>query len=164
MKPIEWLGKNVDEFKTLSREELEAILEFSLLWSLFEARVLNKRGSSDGIISVTHKWFSLGLIEESNFLDCLKYFKNRYYSDSEPTKHLNKLNLRRNDNPELVHAVLKSENKDLADCVAVLLIIVYRLRNNLFHGIKWDYGIKGQLENFNNANTILMSALSIKIL
>jgi hypothetical protein len=58
-----------------------------------------------------------------------------------------------------VRAVLKGENTNPADCVAVLLIVAFRLRNNLFHGVKWAYGIRGQLGNFTNANEALMAAL-----
>jgi hypothetical protein len=40
-----------------------------------------------------------------------------------------------------------------------LLVIVYRLRNNLFHGEKWEGGISGQKDNFDNANRVLIAAL-----
>ena len=69
--------------------------------------------------------------------------------------------MHRNDSPELVCAVLKGENTNHADVVAALLIVVLRLRNNLFHGVKWAYGIRNQLANFINANTTLMAALEI---
>jgi hypothetical protein len=39
------------------------------------------------------------------------------------------------------------------------LIIVLRYRNNLFHGIKWQYKLFGQLDNFETANAILMKTL-----
>jgi len=67
--------------------------------------------------------------------------------------------LRENDNEPLVVSVLKGENNNPADIVGALLIIVFRLRNNLFHGAKWAYGIAGQLDNFSNANEVLMAAL-----
>jgi len=162
MKPIEWLEKNAYGFSALSEPEREAISNFSLLWSFFESRALATRGSSLAILALTHKWSSQGLLDVQNFSTSLQYFQQRYYSNSEATPHLESLKLRANDCPELVNAVLKSENTDPADCVAALLIIVYRLRNNLFHGAKWAYGIQGQFENFNNANSALMSALSIE--
>jgi len=162
MKPIEWLEQNAHGFNALSEPEREAISNFSLLWSFFEARALATRGSSHAILALTHKWSSQGLLDVQNFSASLQYFQKRYYSNSVATQHLASLNLRTNDCPELVNAVLKSENTNPADCVAALLIIVYRLRNNLFHGAKWAYGIQGQLENFNNANSVLMIALSIE--
>jgi hypothetical protein len=38
-------------------------------------------------------------------------------------------------------------------------MIVLRLRNNLFHGAKWAYGIADQRENFQHANAALMRLL-----
>jgi hypothetical protein len=49
---------------------------------------------------------------------------------------------------------MKGEAADLSEVAAALLIIVYRLRNNLFHGVKWAYEIQGQLENFNHGNAV----------
>jgi len=161
MNPIQWLEQNAPGFNDLSTLEREAIANFSLLWSFFEARALSTRGSSHAILALTHKWASEGRLNTVPFSSSLKYFQQRYYLNSVPTDYLSSLNLRESDCPELVHAVLKSENTNPADCVAALLIVVYRLRNNLFHGTKWAYGIQGQLDNFNNANAALMSALSI---
>ena len=56
--------------------------------------------------------------------------------------------------------VLRGENNNHADSVAGLLIVIYRLRNNLFHGIKWAYGIQGQRNNFEQANAALIAALT----
>tara|TARA_B100000614_G_scaffold111617_1_gene100153 strand:- start:1007 stop:1162 length:156 start_codon:yes stop_codon:yes gene_type:complete len=40
-----------------------------------------------------------------------------------------------------------------------VLIIVWRFRNNLFHGEKWAYQLQGQLSNFTHANAVLMRLL-----
>lgn len=161
MNPIKWLERNAPGFDTLSVPEREAIAHFALLWSFFEARALETRGSSQAILALTHEWSAQGRLVTEPFTDILRYFQQRYFLNGVATSHLKSLNLRQNDCPNLVHAVLKSENTNSADCVAALLIIIYRIRNNLFHGDKWAYGIEGQLENFNNANAALMSALSI---
>ena len=44
---------------------------------------------------------------------------------------------------------------------AALLLIVHRLRNNLFHGPKWSYGIADQRANFDNANLVLMATIDM---
>jgi len=85
--------------------------------------------------------------------------RTRYVASGEPTQHFHGLAMRNNDNPALVLSVLKGENTNTTDSVAALLIVVFRLRNNLFHGVKWAYGIQGQRENFTHANAALMSAL-----
>jgi hypothetical protein len=43
--------------------------------------------------------------------------------------------------------------------MTAILIIVFRYRNNLFHGVKWHYRRHGQLANFIVANEILMKVL-----
>ena len=57
--------------------------------------------------------------------------------------------------------MLKGETADIAEIAAGLLIIVFRFRNNLLHGVKWAYQIQGQLENFCHANAVLMRAIEL---
>ena len=159
MNPIDWLCAKAPGFNNLSDDERAAILHFSLLWSFFEAEALHTNASANNILALVHKWASDGCLNITSFAPRLVYFRDRYFNRGTPTEHFAGLNLRQNDSPELVGAVLKGENTNPADCVAVLLIVVFRLRNNLFHGTKWAYGIRGQLDNFTNANAALMAAL-----
>jgi hypothetical protein len=160
MNALEWLKEKAPGFSLLEPEELTEIMHFSFLWSLFENKVLKKNGSSKKILSVVHEWHAKNKLELTNFEEALHYFKQRYSQDDEQGKsRFQALYLRGNDNPELVKAVLSGEKDDPADQVSVLLIIVYRFRNNLFHGTKWDYELKGQKENFQHANRALMQAL-----
>ncbi|GBG15714.1 acetylglutamate kinase [Novimethylophilus kurashikiensis] len=161
MNPILWLEQNAPGFDVLSQQERDAITHFALLWSFFEARALSTRGSSHAILALTHKWLAQDRLATEPFSESLQYFQQRYYANGVETDYLHGLNLRPNDCRDLIYAVLKGENTNPADCVAALLIVVYRLRNNLFHGAKWAYGIQGQLSNFTHANATLMNALSI---
>ena len=162
MNPIDWLCEKAPGFSELSDEERAAIMNFSLLWSFFEATSLQTNASANRILALIHKWASDGRLSISPFAPSLAYFCDRYFYHGTATEHFCGLNLRRNDSPDLVRAVLKRENTNPADCVAVLLIVVLRLRNNLFHGVKWASGIRGQLDNFTNANAALMAALEIQ--
>ncbi len=137
-------------------------MHFALLWSLFEAKALHTRASANAILALSHEWKAQGLLDATRFSTHLEHFKARYFTNGQPTPHFNGLRIRNGDSPELVRAVLSGENVDPADSVAALLIVVYRLRNNLFHGIKWAYELKDQLANFNHANSALMSALDIR--
>ena len=159
MKPIDWLCAKAPGFSALSEDERAAIMHFSLLWSFFEAEALHANASAKSILALVHEWASNGRLNKALFAPSLAYICARYFDHGSLTEHFGGLNLRRNDSPELVGAVLKGENKNDADSVAVLLIVVFRLRNNLFHGVKWAYGIRGQLDNFTNANVALMAAL-----
>ncbi len=159
MPPIDWLCEHAPGFKELSNEEREAIFHFSLLWSFFEAESLGTNASANAILALTQNWASQGQLKLESFDNSLAYFRARYFANGQPTQNLHGLALRKNDNPGLVYSMLKGEAISPSDTVAALLIIVYRLRNNLFHGAKWAYGIQGQLGNFTCANAALMAAL-----
>lgn len=156
---IEWLSERVLGFRELSQQERDAIMHFALLWSLFEAKALNANASASTILSLVQKWQEQGRLNVAAFVPSLVYFRDRYYTNGIATANFNGLNLRKNDNPALVEAVLSGANADPADSVLSLLIVVYRLRNNLFHGLKWAYELRDQLGNFTHANMALMRAL-----
>jgi hypothetical protein len=163
MNPKEWLAENAPGFDRLSADDREALMDFALLWTLFEARALGTNASAQAIIALVKKWKTQGRLKENTvqFAQGLDHFKNRYFRNGDFTEHLQSLQLRSNDKPELVKDVLSGQNNNLADGVTALLIIVYRLRNNFFHGAKWAYEIRGQKENFSYANLVLISALEV---
>ncbi len=136
-------------------------MHFSLLWSFFEAEALNTNASANRILKLTYDWANTSRLHNELFTNPLAYFQERYFQNGNFTEYFHALNLRRNDNPDLVASVFNGDNTEPADQVAALLIVVLRLRNNLFHGVKWAYGISGQFENFTYANAILMAALEI---
>lgn len=70
---------------------------------------------------------------------------NQILDSTEPSTH-----------GDMVLAVIDGSNNDDRDRVAAVLIITLRYRNNLFHGVKWQYMLAGQLENFTNASSALM--------
>ena len=95
----------------------------------------------------------------AEYENSLNYFKNRYISEGVTNERFNHLNFRNNDRRELVVDVLLGNNIDNSDTILVLAIIVYRYRNNLFHGLKQMEFIDQQKENFDNANTIFTAIL-----
>jgi hypothetical protein len=163
MNPMEWLTRHIPGFADLEPEEREAIMHFTLLWSLFEARALNRAASSGAIDALARRLVRDRRVDAEGFAEPLVYFRNRYFQKGIPTHHYNFLNLRRNDQPDLVRAVLGGNNETFADYLSVLLIVVYRLRNNLFHGEKWVYGLRAQRANFEHVNKILMSTLALYV-
>jgi hypothetical protein len=89
----------------------------------------------------------------------LAYFRDRYFADGAITYHFPFLELRPSDHPDVVRAVVEGANNDPRDRMLALLMIVWRLRNNLFHGAKWAYGLRDQRANFIRANSVLMRLL-----
>lgn len=152
--PIDWLKNKDLNFKTSNSEELVAIMNFTLVWSYFEATKL-KRSASARTIQI---WADSVDFSFSKFETNFDYFRGRYFVNDEFTDYFSGLRLRQNDNEYLVKNIIQTNTKNSRDSIVVLLIIVYRLRNNLFHGIKWGDGIKDQAENFKHATQALMAA------
>lgn len=161
MIAIDWLEANAPGFRDLSEDERRAVTDFQFLWSLFEAKALNEQGSAEAIIAAARRWGEDGLLNDDVFEPQAAYFRNRYFADGVLTHHFRHLRLRGNDSIDLVKDVLQKTDAEPDRIAAAVLIIVYRFRNNLFHGIKWSYELRGQLENFNHANTALMKSIEL---
>lgn len=159
MDVIEWLEANADGFASLEPPERAAPMHFSLLWSYFEAHALHATGSAHAVATWIRALHQQHKLAPATFSAALDYFKDRYFQGDSFTHHFDSLLLRENDSPELVRAVLSGNNRDPVDSVVALFIIIYRFRNNYFHGPKWAYNLRGQLRNFTAANDSLMAAL-----
>ena len=153
------LRRYIPGFENLRDDERRAIEEFSLLWQVFEAR----RSETNFKVQIARKMGWLG--GDSDLLigkttDSYKYFQDRYaHSDGHQAK-LDELidELGTNVRPDICRGLVD----DAPDGSKLLaqLFICYRLRNNLFHGIKSKYGYEGQLDNFKHAITFLNAVLS----
>lgn len=133
-----------------------------LLWGLFEGRCLEERGSIGQIERFVDR-ISNDLERNNQFLDvALNYFQGRYVEMGKRfTYRFNQLNFRAGDRREQVEAVLLGDRLARPDILMALLIIVYRFRNNLFHGPKWRYELTEQVDNFSNANVLLMAVMDL---
>ena len=58
-------------------------------------------------------------------------------------------------------SVLTGGTNEPAEVAVGVLIIVYRFRNNLHHGLKWAYGIQGQREKFEQSNAVLTGVMEM---
>ncbi len=161
MDPMVWLNGNVPGFADLQPEELEAVRHFTLLWTVFESKCCSDGASATAIHRLVESWAENHRLDEALFAEPLAYFRNRYFENRMPTRHFGFLHLRKPDKPGLVKGVLHGDDNDPVNCVTAVLIVVYRLRNNLFHGLKWAYGLRGQQANFYQANNVLMTAMQI---
>lgn len=159
MSVIDWMRVHVRGFSDLAVAELEAAMHFSLLWSYFEADTLDNNASAAALT----RWIgSLGTrLHCRQFDPALAYFRDRYFASGDFTAHFHDLHLRRTDRPELVEAVVRGDNRDPVDGVVAVFIIVYRFRNNFFHGLKWGDFLRGQQRNFEVASQVLMLGVEL---
>lgn len=156
---IEWLKAKAPGFNQLSKDELNAVRDFSLLWTFFESRILNRSGSAAAICVTVDSWDAAGILVPDLLDEELVYFKQRYHPGGHFSHHFDGLHLRPRDRAPMVRGVLSGAETSPRQCFATALIIIFRYRNNLFHGEKWEYSLADQLGNFTNANRILMKVL-----
>ena len=161
MEPMAWLETTAPGFDQLTTEERNAIRDFAMLWSLYEGAVLNSSAHANSIIAAVNSIQQRGRLNIIPIRPAIEYFVARYFDGNDLTHAYNMLLLRQNDRPDLVEKVVRKQCQNDAEMLSAVLIIVLRLRNNLFHGIKWSYGIKDQLQNFQNANHVLMAVMEM---
>mgnify|MGYP005989307415 FL=1 len=142
----------------LSPEEHEALQRFTLLWTLFEAQLLENNASVRKISEIVDS-LDVHVVEGDWFKEQLVYFRERYVEDGNTNYRFGHLHLRNNDNPERVRSVLVENNEDPKTQLIACLTIVYRFRNNFFHGLKWAYGLQDQFDNFTHSANLLKMCL-----
>jgi hypothetical protein len=158
-KAMEWLKTKAPGFNHLTQEEVDAITDFSLLWSLFESRILNRNANARALCNAVEDWRDSGTLVPDLFDEELAYFSQRYHPDDTFSHHFAGLRLQPADREPMVRRVLAGTENDAGHRLAAALIIVYRYRNNLFHGEKWEYELADQLGNFTASNSLLMKTL-----
>jgi len=142
-------------YENLSEPERKAISNFALIWSLFEAQLLEEDASARKIVRKSAEWIEADGLDEAFVEDQLSYFKERYVEAGEFNYRFDHLHLRPQDNEQLVKNVLLGQEVELKNQLACCLIIVLRFRNNYFHGIKWAYQFQEQKDNFERSCCIL---------
>jgi hypothetical protein len=161
MDPSDFLKQFMPGFADLSHNERTAIANFTLLWTAMEGRVVDANANPNSLLAAVReiarrRELPLGMFEAS-----LAHFSERYIRDGELTYHFEHLHFRKPDRRPLVEAVLKGDDVEPENVVGALLLITYRLRNNLFHGEKWAYGMRDQEANFLQASEVLMRIIEL---
>ena len=159
MDATEWLEKFEPTFASLPIAERDAIKDFALLWSLFEGTVLNYKGSAGEIIKAVRSLRAQKGLPLASFNSAMVHFRRRYHDGVDFTPEFHALRFRRPD--RTAKGFVSNTTTDEADILAGLLIIIFRLRNNLFHETKWSYSISGQFDNFRHANSVLMKFMEL---
>lgn len=151
---IEWIN---EKFGTeFTEEQLINVKDFSLLWNIFENLVCGNRCN----VNRLEEKLNPIAFQIADFQENFEYFQNRYIENGTTNGRFEHLNFRNGDRKEFVANVLLGNENITSAKVLALTIIVYRFRNNLFHGLKNFIQIDQQEENFRNANQILKNILT----
>lgn len=159
---IEWLNRYFDtSSRRINEEDIQSVLYFALIWNLFELRACKKFANVTSITNKVDEVYRGGLLRPEDFAAYLDYYQNRYLTEGQINDKFYRLNFRRADKKELVESVLRGNLDGINDIVLALLLIILRLRNNLFHGEKDIYRLNYQIENFKVANQVLATFLNL---
>lgn len=147
----------------LNEASLKPVLAFLLYWNTFEARLFERNFRTEPLKAED----ILISIEDSIVNDSFVYAKQRYVSPGgHLTPKFNRLgfrNRRKNEeetsDEKYVREVLLSEEPSAHDQLNAIIIIIYRIRNNLFHGEKGIQNASGQTDLLNWACRILGECL-----
>lgn len=156
---MHWLSEKAPGFQALPEQDRDEIFNFTFLWSLFEAQIMGNFARADVICTKIDEWREAGTLDADQYDVELGYFRQRYFTNGDFTHHFAHLHLRPADQPDIVKSVLDGSNNDPRDRLLTVLMIVWRFRNNLFHGAKWAYQLQDQHSNFTHANAVLMRLL-----
>ncbi|CAK1838367.1 Apea-like HEPN domain-containing protein [Vibrio crassostreae] len=151
INPTEWICNKESTYSNLSPEEKKAIGEFFLIWSYFESQVLSCNANRTSFSALATTLLNSEKISEIGLNELVIYFKDRYLSSGEFNDRYNALELERSGNPSEVNDMLLDNSTDQVTKLIGCLFIVYRFRNNLFHGPKWRYKLSEQESNMTKA-------------
>ena len=154
-----WIIDNCADAQALAPQTLQVVSNFTLMWNLFENTVCNnaaKIGTFDTIAEVIAQHDDL----PDEVRDGVRFWTQRYRTGSEFNSLFKGLKFRKNDRQELVKAVLGGTQNDARSQLLAVMIIVYRLRNNLFHGLKTISMLNDQVSNLDTACKALAGVLA----
>lgn len=163
MNENEWLQDFLKvDFNSPALTEIENVKNFALLWNLFERYFCNKFATLNKIqtnIKQLNKYnYSF---PENIYNECYAYYKTRYLTDEKTNELFENLFLGRDErHKQILKSTLENPDSIMKEKILACLIIIYRLRNNLFHGSKNIARLNYQNENFKIANQVIMSFLS----
>lgn len=156
---VHWISRQAPGFAELSIEERDAIADFSMIWSFFEGTRLDGSGSMRTIRQFADELEQRDTIGRCETSTYLQYLKQRYVDNGQLNYHFQHLHIDRSGDPAEIRTTLldgaAEERTKLIGCLG----IVFRLRNNLFHGEKWQYELRDQRQNFTNATTFLLRCM-----
>ena len=144
----------------LENYEFDAIRDFALLWSLFEGTAMGTRGSQNEVVAAVGRMPAPDPLPPA-FAAALTFWRERYWEDGAPSASFDALQFADNQHRSATLAVLSVKTDDPIEVTKALLQIAMRLRNNLFHGVKWQYRLQDQFGNFSHANAVLMAAIDL---
>lgn len=154
-----WLIAHSQHAGAVTEPAWNTVADFSILWQLFEAKLCDSRARNNKLKAIADSYagrpFGVSLDE------AFAYWKARYTLLGNTTWHFDDL-FGGHDGREVVATALLADTPHAATRLEALLLIVLRLRNNLFHGGKEIETFNDQKDNLDHATAVLIQVLEWK--
>jgi len=159
MSTSDWVAKNIRGGKELSGDTLSLVADFTLMWALFEGTEVHgeNRVVIDELTQIAAR--VAGRFPQELLGKYVDYWAHRYIEGGETNHRFEKLHFTHDPHKIIVKNVLTGNEKNAQRMIHALLLIIYRLRNNLFHGEKDVHQLDGQRENFKQACNVIKTVL-----
>lgn len=136
--PARWARTNLVGASELPPSTLDAVEGFTIIWNVFEPLLEQCSGASPTeklkAFSTTHGTRLTTQLADA-ILISFDYVRSRYVTDGRNSS-LSRLQFRRSDREEELNTTLLASAPTDSARLEFLLRIAYRVRNNLFHGLK----------------------------
>ena len=134
------------------------------MWNIFEGAVCDNEAKISAFERRANKIAQRGLLPP-DIEEGVRFWRQRYVTDAEFNKLFERLwdqrDRPRRDCREHVEAVLRSEKNDPESQLLAVMIVIYRLRNNLFHGLKEIDTLNDQVPNLSMACHVLAAIVKV---
>jgi hypothetical protein len=146
---------------SLSPESLQTVRDFTLLWMFYEGSVFGTHYESAKMKDLVVRG-ELSLRDLDSHWD---YFRRRYLSSPRIfSAQFDQLTISPQSAKDRAHLeqLLNEPTPTDAERTIAVLLIVFRLRNNLFHGIKRVGSLNEEREVLSRANQVLEDVLRLQ--
>lgn len=152
---------NCNETVTVFKRKRSFIFNFAMIWNLFEDRCMGNFARISEVNNFIESLISIDNLEVNAIFD---YFKDRY-KVVDNIYNIESLLWRSNENTYRDFVIEKFRNTQCShqDKIQAVLYIIFRLRNNLFHGEKNIAIINEQKRTFVLVNKFLMDLIVLKV-
>lgn len=163
---IKWFSQFSESGAEIDAAELQPVLEFTLIWNLFERETCDRFARIDSVRQHVNRASNRGLLQRESYEQYLTFFRQRYPHHDEGEFLADRLlsgqrryMTRDIEDINLLRDILAGTSTDTNNVVYSLLFVAFRVRNNLFHGEKDVYTLHLQKDLFQTINSLLSTYL-----
>ncbi|ALT78962.1 hypothetical protein [Paucibacter sp. KCTC 42545] len=156
---IRWIGERQPSLQRHLGPGSQPLLHFALMWNMFEGELCDSSASSAKLREVAVRLAERGLLAHPSAQAFRQFVEERYWDGEKVTERFAFLRLRSAAENVAVSGVLSGQIAESEGVIHALLLVVYRYRNNTFHGLKEVAEVLGSPELFDQGARFLGAAL-----